>query len=116
MELALSTSEVEAALAATSSVAEAVPNVAVPELTVNVSVPTVELLPAKTLGLAINKLPVVTIWLTPFARVNEAVGLNKTVLPVPDPALGEKVPVVPARVKVLPETWMLLMPPVEPVY
>jgi len=116
MELALSTREVEATFAATSSVAEAVPNVAVPELTVNVSVPAVELLPAKTFGLVINRLPVPTVWLTLSARVNEVVGLNKTLLPVPDPALGEKDPVVPDRVKVLPDSWMLLMLPDEPVY
>src|SRR5271155_4800402 len=103
MEVALSTREVEAAFTASSNVDEAVPSVAVPELTVKVSVLTVELLPAKTLGLVINRLPVLTVWFMPFARVSEVVALNKTLFPVPDPALGEKAPVVPARVKVLPE-------------
>jgi len=116
MELAFRTKELGAALRASSSVVDAVPSVAVPELTVIVSVLAVELLPAKTFGLVIDKLPVLTVWFTPFARVNEVVGLNKTLLPVPDPALGEKDPVVPARVKVLPDSWMLLMLPDEPLY
>jgi len=116
MEVAFRTREVEAAFRASSNVDEAVPSVAVPELTVKVSVLTVKSLPAKTVGLVINRLPVLTVWLTPLARVSEVVALNKTLFPVPDPALGEKEPVVPARVKAPPDSWMLFMFPDEPVY
>jgi len=61
MEFASSTREVEAAFRESSSVVEAVPTEAVPELTEMVSVLTVTLLPANTFGVVIERLPVLTV-------------------------------------------------------
>jgi len=60
MEFALKAREVEAAFGAISNVVDAVPSEAVPELTEMVSVLTVAVLPAKSFGVMINRLPLFT--------------------------------------------------------
>jgi len=61
MEFALSTRDVEAAVRESSNVDDVVPSDVVPVLTVIVSVLMVELLPANTSGVVIERLPVLTV-------------------------------------------------------
>jgi len=82
---------------ASSVVVDAAPSDTVPEVTTIASVAPLVLLPPTIKGLVIDRLPVVTVWITPSASTSDVVGLNSTALLVPVPALAEKLP-VPVRV------------------
>jgi len=105
IKLALTTSELdEARFSEISIVDEGAPRDRVPVPTEMVSKPTVVLLPRATLGLTMDKFPLLTASTVPSARMSMVVGLTSTRLPVPVPALGAKFPVVPDSVNELPET------------